>query len=156
MVPVASALCCATNDALRAARAFGREVRAVHVAVDEDPAVSMTGSWSSVPDAPQFVSEWRRFHPVDHLTELRAADEDAIVEVLVQHVSCLATTDDVLVVIPGTGSATRSRLLSSGRADDLERALLRETGVLVARSTSTSPNPVHRSRRDRAESPSSP
>ncbi|UEA58762.1 APC family permease [Gordonia otitidis] len=156
VVPVASALCCATNDALRAARAFGREVRAVHVAVDEDPAVPMTGSWSSVHDAPQFVSEWRRFHPVDHLTELRAADEDAIVEVLVQHVSCLATTDDVLVVIPDTGSSTRSRLLSSGRADDLERALLGEPGVLVARSTSTSPNPGHRSRRDRAGSPSSP
>ncbi|GAC50771.1 APC family permease [Gordonia aichiensis] len=132
VVPVSSPLCCATNDALRAARAFGREVRAVHVVVDDNRRSIGTreNTGEPAPARDDFESEWRRFHPLSHLIELRAPDDDSVVD----YVAELAGTDDVLVIIPDTGSARRSRLLSSGRADDLEDALRRTTRALVTRT----------------------
>lgn len=59
-----------------------------------------------------FAAEWRRFHPLDHLVELRAPDEDSVVDILADHIADLARNDDVLVIIPDTASDARARLLS--------------------------------------------
>ena len=140
VVPVSSPLCCATNDALHAARAFGREVVALHVVVDGDSVREGDTAQEGDTDAgtarehDDFGSEWRRYHPLDRLVEVRAPDEDSIVDVLTDHIAALASNDDVLVIIPDSASDTRAKLLSSGRADDLERALKRTTHALVTRT----------------------
>ncbi|WP_269449446.1 APC family permease [Gordonia sp. 852002-51296_SCH5728562-b] len=133
VVPVSSPLCCATNDALHAARAFGREVMALHVVIDGDAREGATDG-ESTRGHDDFAAEWRRFHPLDHLVELRAPDEDSVVDILADHIADLARNDDVLVIIPDTASDARARLLSSGRADDLERTLKRTTPALVTRT----------------------
>ena len=133
VVPVSSPLCCATNDALHAARAFGREVMALHVVIDGDAREGATDG-ESTRGHDDFAAEWRRFHPLDHLVELRAPDEDSVVDILADHIADLARNDDVLVIIPDTASDARARLLSSGRTDDLERTLRRTTPALVTRT----------------------
>lgn len=139
LVPVASPVCCATNDALRLAHSFGREVRAVHVRVDEPRADrDSTDTGTDHSDTTDFADQWRRFHPLEALTELDTADESGIVDVLVEYVCELSSADDVLVIIPDQASMTRTRLLSSGHADDLERALHKRTHALVARTHTAS------------------
>ncbi|OPX14927.1 APC family permease [Gordonia sp. i37] len=119
VVPV-SQQCTAVDDALRRARSFGREVRVVHVEVAVSPDEGL-------------ATCWRERHPMVPLETLYAVDEDSIVDAITDYVDGLTATDDVLVVIPDPDATARSRLLSAGRADDLEEVLRRDTAALVTR-----------------------
>lgn len=120
LVPVA-ANCAALDQALRQANAFAREVRAVHVHVDGD-------------DREAFRADWRTRHPIVPLVELAARDADSVIVEIVSYVDRIGQADDVLVVIPDPESPTRARLLSAGRADDLQRLLGKRTSALVTRA----------------------
>lgn len=125
LVPVAGT-CAALERSLRQASAFGREVRAVHVYVAHD-------------DREQFRRDWRTRHPMVPLVELSAPDADAVVEEIVDYVDRTSFADDVLVVIPDADSPARGRLLSAGRADDLQRLLDKRTSALVTRTRVATP-----------------
>lgn len=120
LVPVA-ANCAALDQALRQANAFAREVRAVHVHVDGD-------------DREAFRADWRTRHPIVPLVELAARDADSVIVEIVSYVDRIGQADDVLVVIPDPESPARARLLSAGRADDLQRLLGKRTSALVTRA----------------------
>ena len=120
LVPV-TANCAALDQALRQANAFAREVRAVHVHVDGD-------------DREAFRADWRTRHPIVPLVELAARDADSVIVEIVSYVDRIGQADDVLVVIPDPESPTRARLLSAGRADDLQRLLGKRTSALVTRA----------------------
>lgn len=120
LVPVA-ANCAALDQALRQANAFAREVRAVHFHVDGD-------------DREAFRADWRTRHPIVPLVELAARDADSVIVEIVSYVDRIGQADDVLVVIPDPESPARARLLSAGRADDLQRLLGKRTSALVTRA----------------------
>lgn len=112
----------ALDEALRRGRAFGREVRAVHVDAAGEP------------DS-QEVNWWRRCHPTIPLDLVPAASTDVIADAFADHVGRLAIADDVLVLLPDPYRRAGARALSSGRIDDLESVLTRRGEVTVARVT---------------------
>ncbi|GGF25107.1 hypothetical protein [Williamsia phyllosphaerae] len=108
------------HEAIVRSRPFGRALRAVHVfAPGEDHA--------------DFRRQWRTRHPLIELIELERPVDAGVIETLVDWIDVESRIDDVLVVIADDDGRRLLGAIPVGRGRDLERALTRRTGALVAR-----------------------
>ncbi|MBJ7288626.1 hypothetical protein [Williamsia sp.] len=108
------------HEAIVRSRPFGRALRAVHVFAPGE-------------DHSDFRRQWRARHPLIELVELERPVDAGVIETLVDWIDVESRVDDVLVVIADDDGRRLLRAIPVGRGRDLERALTRRTGALVAR-----------------------